>query len=74
MPSAPAVPSAAGGFSVVFVERVLREAQALGLPDDWDDLPLGNPSGRRTAYRPGQRVAALLAGLAAGLRDIAAQG
>jgi len=69
--STPPLPGAGTGFSVVVVERVLREADALGLCDAWAQLPLGHPSQRRTAYRPEQRVAALLAGLAAGLKGIA---
>src|SRR5262249_11759263 len=44
---------------------------SLGVRDAWAQLPLGNPSQRRTAYRPQQRVAAVLAGLAAGLTGIA---
>lgn len=65
------LPGASSGFSVVMVERVLREAEVLGLVGAWAQLPLGHPSGRCTAYRPEQRVAALLAGLAAGLKGIA---
>src|SRR5260370_2386235 len=64
-------PGAGNGFSVVLAERVLREADTLGLCDAWTQLPLGNPSGRRTAYRPEQRIAAVLSGLAAGVRGIA---
>jgi len=55
----------------VLAERVLREAATLGLCDAWAQLPLGNPSERRTAYRPEQRIAAVLSGLAAGLKGIA---
>jgi hypothetical protein len=69
--STPPVPAAGTGFSVVLVERVLRQAQTLGLCDAWTQLHLGNPSRRRTAYRPEQRLAAVLAGLAAGLKGIA---
>lgn len=67
----PCIPEAGIGFSVVLTERVLHTAQTLGLTDAWAQLPLGNPSRRRTAYRPEQRIAALLAGLAAGLKGIA---
>jgi hypothetical protein len=70
LPTGP-LPEAFSGFSVVLVERVLREAQALGLFADWAALPLGHPCRRRTAYRPEHRVAAVLAGLAAGLKGIA---
>jgi len=69
--STPPAPGAGSAFSVVLVERVLRQAQALGLDEAWAQLSLGNPSGRRTAYRPEQRIAAVLAGLAAGLKGIA---
>jgi hypothetical protein len=69
--SSPPPPGVGNGFSVVLVERALREAQALGLSEDWARLPLGNPSHRATAYLPQHRVAAVLAGLAAGLRGVA---
>jgi hypothetical protein len=69
--STPALPQGCSGFSVVLVERVLREANVLGLFADWAHLPLGHPAGRRTAYRPHQRLAALLAGLAGGLKGVA---
>jgi Transposase DDE domain len=65
------LPEACSGYSIVLVERILRQAQALGLNAAWAALPLGQPSRRATAYRPEQRVAALLAGLAAGLKGIA---
>jgi hypothetical protein len=68
----PSVPGAGIGFSIVLTQRVLRHAETLGLQDDWTQLPLGNPCRRRTAYRPEQRIAALLSGLAAGLKGIAA--
>lgn len=67
----PPLPGAGSGFSVVLAERVLRHAQTLGLCDAWMQLPLGNPTRRRTAYRPEQRIAALVSGLAAGLKGIA---
>ena len=67
----PSVPGAGIGFSIVLTERVLRTAETLGLVDAWAQLPLGNPSRRRTAYRPEQRIAALLSGRAAGLKGIA---
>jgi Transposase DDE domain group 1 len=69
--SVAALPEACSGFSLVLVERLLREADSLGLPADWANLSLGHPSGRVTAYRSPQRVTALLAGLAAGLQGIA---
>jgi hypothetical protein len=53
------------------VERVLHHAERLGLMEQWAMLPLGNPSNRVSAYRPAQRWAAVLAGLAAGLKGIA---
>jgi hypothetical protein len=69
--STPPLPGAGSGFSVVLAERVLREAETLGLGDAWTQLPLGNPSRRRTAYRSEQRIAAVLSGLAAGLKGVA---
>ena len=65
------VPPGGSGFSIVMVERVRHEAQRLKLFDAWAHLPLGHPSGQRTAYRPEQRWAALVAGLTAGLKGIA---
>jgi hypothetical protein len=47
--SRPSLPVGQGGFRVVFVERILREADVLGISTDWANLPLGHPSGRRTA-------------------------
>ena len=64
-------PGVGSGFSVVFAERVLREAHALQLPPLWARLPLGHPTRRRTSYTPEQRISALLAGLACGLKGIA---
>jgi Transposase DDE domain group 1 len=69
--SRPALPAVGSGFSVVVVERVLHEAHRLGLDAAWAQLPLGHPSRRSTAYRPEQRLAAVLAGLAAGLKGVA---
>src|SRR5947209_8554656 len=58
------------GFSVVLAERVLHQADVLGLSDDWAQLALGNPSKRCSSYRPAYRIAAVLAGLACGLKGI----
>jgi hypothetical protein len=58
------------GFSVVLVERVLRQAHVLEVSQQWTHLQLGPPSGRVTAYRPEQRLTALLATLAAGLKGL----
>jgi hypothetical protein len=74
MPSTSALPYSPGvgnGFSVVFAERTLREAQALHLDQPWAQLPLGHPTRRRTSSTPQQRITALLAGLACGLKGIA---
>ncbi len=65
------LPALGNGFSVVLVERVLRQAHVLELPQQWTQLPIGHPSRRVTAYRPEQRLTALLATLAAGLKGIA---
>lgn len=63
--------SVAGGFSVVMAERVLRQACGLELVEQWKQLWLGRPTGRRTSFRPEHRVAAVRAGLACGLRGVA---
>jgi hypothetical protein len=52
------------------VERVLHQAEVLDLLPQWTQLPIGHPSGRVTAYKPQQRLTALLATLAAGLRGL----
>src|SRR5436309_12927210 len=67
-----APPESAGGFSVVMAQRVLRLASDLRLADQWKQLWIGRPTGRTTAFRPEHRVAAVIAGLACGLRGIAA--
>lgn len=69
--SHPRLPASSSGFSIVLVERILREADVLGVSAEWARLQLGHPSRRRTSYRPEQRLAAVLAGLAAGLKGIA---
>jgi hypothetical protein len=65
-------PDGSGGFSVVLAERVLRLADSLGLVAEWGRLGFGRPSGRVTSYPTGRRIAAVLAGLACGLRGVAA--
>ena len=60
-----------GGFSVVLAEGVLRWACHLGIDQHWQELWIGHPSRRKTAYTAPQRISALLAGLACGLRGIA---
>ena len=64
------LPALGNGFSVVLVERVLRQAQVLEVSPQWSQLPLGHPSGRVTAFRPEQRLTAVVATLAAGLKGI----
>ena len=64
-------PDSCGGFSVILAERVLAYADALALPQQWHGLNLGHTTHRRTAYAPEHRLAALIAGLACGLRGIA---
>lgn len=61
---------AGSGFSVVVAEKVLAMANALKWPEEWDRIGLGHPSKRVTAYTPAQRISAILAGLACGLRGI----
>ena len=70
-PRPPSPPPQGGGFSVVRVERVLRQAHPLGLFEAGAQLPLGHPSRRINAYRPEQRWTAVLAGLTSGLKRIA---
>jgi len=60
-----------GGFSVVLAERLLRLADSFGLPQQWQQLAFGRPTQRATAYPTDQRIAAVLAGLACGLRGVA---
>jgi Transposase DDE domain len=66
----PPLPAVGAAFSVAFAERILRHADALDLPQAWDRLTLGNPSRRATAYPTRHRLAAVLAGLACGLRGV----
>lgn len=64
-------PEPSSGFSVLLAERVLRLAQDLRLTEQWQALGFGNATARSSAYTPDQRIAAVLAGLACGLRGIA---
>src|SRR5687767_7862832 len=64
-------PDGSGGFSVGLAERVLRLADGLELVAEWSQLGFGRPTGRVTSYPTDQRIAAVLAGLACGLRGIA---
>ena len=59
-----------GGFSVVLAEKVLSLADKLKLEAGWSKLAFGNPTNRTSSYRSPQRIAAVLAGLACGLRGI----
>lgn len=65
------IPDQSSGLSVVLAEGVLQTARRLGIVSGWDSLWLGNESRRLTAYTPPQRLMALLAGLACGIRGIA---
>jgi hypothetical protein len=51
-------------------ERILHQADVLGLTEQWAELGLGNVSRRSTAYPSQHRLAAVLAGLACGLRGV----
>src|SRR5262249_45031762 len=64
------LPAVGNGFGVVLVERVLRQAQVLELLPQWNQRHLGHPSGRVTAYRPEQRLTAVVATVAAGLKGL----
>jgi hypothetical protein len=59
------------GFSVVMAEKALMAARGLKLVEEWDRLQWGNVSRRSTAYRPRERIMAVVAGLACGLRGVA---
>ena len=43
--STPSVPGVGNGFSVIIAERILHQADILGLSDDWAQLPLGHFEG-----------------------------
>ena len=60
-----------GGFSVVLAEKVLSLAGKLGLDQRWSKLTFGNPSKRTSSYPTPRRIAAVLTGLACGLRGVA---
>jgi DDE family transposase len=64
------LPVVGNGFSVVVVERVLHQAEVLEVLPQWSQLQLGHASGRVTAYRPEQRLTAVVASLAAGLKGL----
>jgi Transposase DDE domain len=64
-------PDQSGGYSVVLSEKVLDMAQVLEIDKLWTALRFGNCSRRRTAYTSEQRIAAVMAGLACGLRGVA---
>ena len=51
--------------------EVLAMARATRASDEWDQIGWGRPSKRATAYSPAQRIMAVLAGLACGLRGVA---
>src|SRR5262249_8119927 len=70
-PHAPARRDPTSGASPVLAERVLRLAEALGLPRQWQTLAFGNPSRRSTAFATEHRLAPVLAGSAFGLRGLA---
>lgn len=67
-----AQPVPAAGSSPLAAVKVLDLTRKLGIDPSWSGLWLGNPTSRRSAYRPEHRIRALLAGLACGLRGIAA--
>jgi hypothetical protein len=60
-----------GGFSVIFAEKVIHLAELLGISPQWSELRFGNVSRRISSYTTSQRITAVLAGLACGLRGIA---
>jgi len=64
-------PDEAGGFSVVMVEQVFRMARLLSVQDQWRGMWIGNPSGRKIAYQPEQRIGSIVSALSCGLRGLA---
>jgi hypothetical protein len=64
-------PREAGGFSVICAEKIIELLRAMGLPAEWSRLELGHVSRRTTAYGTPERITAVLAGLACGLRGFA---
>ena len=64
-------PREAGGFSVICAEKIIELLRAIGLPEEWSQLGLGHVSRRARAYTTPERITAVLAGLACGLRGFA---
>lgn len=64
-------PRESGGFSVICAEKIIELSRAMGLLEEWSGLELGHVSGRVTSYATPERVTAVLAGLACGLRGFA---
>jgi hypothetical protein len=64
-------PREAGGFSVICAEKIIEVLRAIRLPAEWSRLELGHVSRRSTAYATPERITAVLAGLACGLRGFA---
>jgi hypothetical protein len=64
-------PRESGGFSVICAEKIIELLLAIGLPVEWSRLELGHVSRRVTSYATPERVTAVLAGLACGLRGFA---
>jgi len=64
-------PRESGGFSVIYAEKVIEFLQSIRLPAEWSRLQLGHVSRRVTAYATPERITAVLAGLACGLRGFA---
>jgi hypothetical protein len=64
-------PRESGGFSVICAEKIIELLRAIGLPAEWSRLELGHVSRRVTAYATPDRITAVLAGLACGLRGFA---
>lgn len=64
-------PRESGGFSVICAEKMIAMLRAMGLLAEWSRLELGHVSRRVTSYATPERVIAVLAGLACGLRGFA---
>src|SRR5262245_25144959 len=70
-PNRTPTPDRSGGSSVVLAATILPWAEVLDLPGQWKALGFGRSSGRAPAYAPQRRIAAVLPGLACGLRGVA---
>lgn len=67
-----AQPASGSGASPLAAIKLMDLAAKLGVDREWSGVWLGRPTARESSYRAEDRMRALLAGLACGLRGIAA--